>query len=80
MHTYRIETTTDDLTQDYRSIAPTTWEPASDLDEVWFVDVAPAASDAFEALLNSDSSVIAYEIVRTIVDGVITFDAAASNA
>jgi hypothetical protein len=73
-HTYRIKTTGAELMERYEF---GNWEPASDLEEVWFIDVPSDRADHFESLLNRDATVLAYEIVRTVAfDGTVIYDAA----
>lgn len=57
---YQITTKPGDLKHDYRAFGK--WEEASDLEEVWFVTIEETQSDALEHLLDTDDTVIAYEV------------------
>lgn len=58
---YQVTTKPGDLQHNYAAFGE--WEEASDLEEVWFVTVDETQSAALESLLDTDDTVIAYEVV-----------------
>lgn len=58
---YQITTKPGDLKHDYRAFGE--WEEASDREEMWFVTIDETQSDALESLLDTDDTVITYEVV-----------------